>query len=140
MAITGLISGIVYRALLRASLRKQRIELSIESEELLHLQADELTRRCQERFAKLISDMNHRERIPSASTTLGLLVLVLLETKSIIKGLETLYDKKDFNTLPFILQLQKMSSNELSHLTKSLDKWLRGKRDKLTRYNQEQGL
>lgn len=140
MGATGVVSYIVYGALLKRALQKQQEDLWNEFEQLMQMQAEELTRRSQERFSTLIAEFNHKPPVPTGSRIVGLNSLISLVIKAITTALYEQQKELGYNNDHIILMLARMSEQEIWFLDQSIKEWLDSRREILTKYNADQGL
>lgn len=91
----------------------------------------------QQQFSDLIGRMNHEGMIPHGSTALGLMNLILWAISNSITVLESLYAKKDWNTLDAITNLREIAMQELLMLHKKLGDFLESKRNVLRDFNDD---
>lgn len=122
--VTSALCYAIFKRLLRIALTKQEIRLRKES---------------QERFAKLIAEFNHEGPIPPATSTVGMVTLIISALDRVINNLLKLYENKDYNTTYPISELRLISQNELRYLVSTVHQWLYKRRQILTRYNDDQG-
>lgn len=138
--VVGATSYIVCVALLRRALKQQHEEHCRELENLMTLQGHELTRRCQNRFGRLIADYNHMPPLPTSSRILGLTSLISLGINSILSALYEQQKKQDYNNDAIISMLLRMREQEVWFLEQSIKEWLDSRREILTKHNDAQGL
>jgi hypothetical protein len=139
-AVVGAISYIVCVSILRRALKRQHEDHCKELENLMTLQGHELTRRCQNRFGRLIADYNHMPPLPTSSRILGLTSLISSEVNLIMSALYEQQKKQGCNNEHIISMLLRMREQEVYFLDQSIKEWLDSRREILTKHNDAQGL
>jgi hypothetical protein len=89
-------------------------------------------------IADLLYRMNHEGMIPPGSSADGLTLLISLVIKACIRQLENLYERREWNTLEVITQLQTIAIRELDLLHQTLSKFLEEKRNFMRDFNKHQ--
>lgn len=131
---------LIFKIILKKSLAEFQRKSSTDIEELLTSQSTELTRRCQERFQLLISDINHKGEIPASATILGLINVTGLGLNKVLTDLEKQYENQDYDTRLIISRLRQITTEEMPLFSKVMETFLSTKRSVLNDYNHDQGI
>lgn len=129
--LIGLLFSFAIGFLLAMLLYKRRINILLGAFKI----GQELNRR---EWEEMINRLNHSGAIKEASTLVGLMNISLWAISRCIITLELLLQRKEWNTEPVIVELQKIMANELSLLRKKVSDYLDSMRETLKSYNHKQ--
>lgn len=134
--ITCAVCFVVFKRLLKVALMQQQKESQEEYERKL----SENKKISEERFQKLISEMNHQREVPTLARIAGLSWITGSDHGEIIEQLEKLQKERGYILTHIISRLYLIKTQGIKFLEDSVREFLKNKREVLKRYDADQGI